>query len=319
MEEPAQIRTIFGGSSGGGDSNRARKAHSRKPNLEHYVHLTERPSKELRVNPCTLTFTEEDAHGIHHPHDDALVVTMTIANRKVYRILVDTESSADVMYSEAFERMRIPRSHLRPVKTPLHGFARERVISEGAISFPVTAGEGQHQITLMVDFLVVNVPSVHNVILGRPSLNAMRAAVSTYHPMMKFPTKDGIGHLRDDQREARRRYAMAVKKGSIKQSLTINILDPRGLVEGSSVEDLEKPSYDNTGMSSHGPTKMSKISPDVIAHRLNVDPDHRPVKQKRRSFDAERYEAIANEVSVLLDVGFIEEYIILTGLRMWSL
>ncbi|XP_058111565.1 uncharacterized protein LOC131254882 [Magnolia sinica] len=141
-EEPAEIRTIFRGLSSGGDSNRARKAHSRKPNLEHYVHLTEQPSKELRVSPCTLTFTEEDARGIQHPHDDALVVTMTIANRKVYRILVDTGSSADMMYSEAFERMEILRSHLRHVKTPLHDFAVERVISEGAISLPVTAGKG---------------------------------------------------------------------------------------------------------------------------------------------------------------------------------
>ncbi|XP_058106835.1 uncharacterized protein LOC131250564 [Magnolia sinica] len=84
-----------------------------------------------------MTFTEDNVHGIQHLHDDALVVTMTIANHKVYRILVDTGSSADVIYSEAFERMRIPRSRLRPVKTLLHGFTGERIISEGAISLPV--------------------------------------------------------------------------------------------------------------------------------------------------------------------------------------
>ncbi|XP_058075823.1 uncharacterized protein LOC131224321 [Magnolia sinica] len=116
-EEPTEIRAIFRGSFGGGDSNRARKAHFQKSDLEHYVHLTERPSKELRVCPCSLTFME-DACGIQHPNDDALVVTMTITNRKVYCILVDTGSLANVIYSEAFERMGIPRSHLRPVKTP---------------------------------------------------------------------------------------------------------------------------------------------------------------------------------------------------------
>ncbi|XP_058080672.1 uncharacterized protein LOC131228835 [Magnolia sinica] len=46
-EESAEIRIIFGGSSGGGDLNRARKAHSPKSNPEHYIHMTERPSKEL--------------------------------------------------------------------------------------------------------------------------------------------------------------------------------------------------------------------------------------------------------------------------------
>ncbi|XP_058099682.1 uncharacterized protein LOC131244032 [Magnolia sinica] len=238
IEESVEIRIIFGGSSGGGDSNRACKTHSQKSDPEHYVHLTERPKKELRVNPCNLTFTEDDARGIQHSHDDALVVTMTIVNHKVYRILVNTGSSADIIYSEAFERMEIPRSHLRPVKTPLHGFVRERVIFEGAISLPVTVGEGRHQVTLLVDFLVINMPSVHNVILGRPSLNAMRAVVSTYHLMMKFPAEGG-SYLRGDQREAQKCYVIAVKKWSVKQALTINFLDPRGPTKDSFVEDLE--------------------------------------------------------------------------------
>ncbi|XP_058111138.1 uncharacterized protein LOC131254150 [Magnolia sinica] len=46
-EEPAEILTIFGGLTGGGDSNRAQKTFSRKFDLEHYVYLTERPGKEL--------------------------------------------------------------------------------------------------------------------------------------------------------------------------------------------------------------------------------------------------------------------------------
>ncbi|XP_058106332.1 uncharacterized protein LOC131249544 [Magnolia sinica] len=196
VEEPIEIRTIYGGSSSGGDLNRARKAHSRSSDPEHYVNLAKRPKKEFRVSPCNLTFTEDDAHGIQHPYDDALVVAMTIANEKVFHILVDSGSSANVIYSEAFERMGIDRSRLRPVNTPLHGFVGDKVISEGAISLPVTAGEGQQQVTLLVNFLVVNVPSVHNVILGRPSLNAMRAVVFTYYLMMKFPAECGVGYLR---------------------------------------------------------------------------------------------------------------------------
>ncbi|XP_058104050.1 uncharacterized protein LOC131248027 [Magnolia sinica] len=223
---------------------------------------------------------------------------MTIENHNEYCILVDIGSSANVIYSEAFERMVVPRSHLRPVKTPMHGFVEEKVISEGTISLPVTAGEGKHQVTLMVDFLVVNIPSVHNIILGRPSLNAMRAVVSTYHLMMKFPAEEGIGYLRGDQREARRCYAIAVRKESIKQVLAVNVLDPRGPTRDSSVEDLEKVPLDEANL---------RISPEVLVHRLNVEPDHKLVKQKRRPFDAERYEAIAEEVSILLDVSFIKE------------
>ncbi|XP_058087481.1 uncharacterized protein LOC131234562 [Magnolia sinica] len=83
-EEPTDIRTIYGSSSGGGDLNRAHKAYSRNSDPKHYIHLTERPRKELRVSPCSLNFTEDDVRGIQHPHDDALVVVMTIARSTTY-------------------------------------------------------------------------------------------------------------------------------------------------------------------------------------------------------------------------------------------
>ncbi|XP_058111583.1 uncharacterized protein LOC131254897 [Magnolia sinica] len=67
-KEPTKIRTIYDGSSGGGNSNKARKSHSQSLDRKHYVHLAERPTKELRISPCSLTFTEDDARGIQHPH-----------------------------------------------------------------------------------------------------------------------------------------------------------------------------------------------------------------------------------------------------------
>lgn len=49
--------------------------------------------------------TEEDSQGVQHPHDDALVVTLIIANHRTRRILIDNDSSADVLYLSAFEQM----------------------------------------------------------------------------------------------------------------------------------------------------------------------------------------------------------------------
>ena len=40
---------------------------------------------------------------------------------------------------------------------------------------------------------------------------------------------------------------------------------------------------------------------------MNVNPGFKPVRQKRRSFNPERYEAIAEEVDKLLKTGFIRE------------
>ncbi|KAM0963376.1 hypothetical protein ACFX2A_022852 [Malus domestica] len=52
---------------------------------------------------------------------------------------------------------------------------------------------------------------------------------------------------------------------------------------------------------------MPGISPDIICHRLSIDPKTKPVRQKRRSYDAERYDAVKAEVEKLKGIGFICE------------
>ncbi|XP_058106412.1 uncharacterized protein LOC131249641 [Magnolia sinica] len=76
-----EIQTIIGGSRGRGDSNNARKNHTRSISQpESEILIIARPSKEKKREKYCITFTDEDARGIHHPHDDALVITLTIAN-----------------------------------------------------------------------------------------------------------------------------------------------------------------------------------------------------------------------------------------------
>ncbi|KAL0373904.1 UNVERIFIED_CONTAM: hypothetical protein Sradi_3306100 [Sesamum radiatum] len=52
-------------------------------------------------------------------------------------------------------------------------------------------------------------------------------------------------------------------------------------------------------------TDLHGISPDVITHRLNVDPNAKPVKQKKRMFGVERSIAIKEEVDKLLEANYI--------------
>ncbi|XP_010676986.1 uncharacterized protein LOC104892696 [Beta vulgaris subsp. vulgaris] len=52
---------------------------------------------------------------------------------------------------------------------------------------------------------------------------------------------------------------------------------------------------------------VTGIDPDVITHRLNVDPNHKPVKQKRRKFAPERNQIINDEVQKLIDTGKVRE------------
>lgn len=55
------------------------------------------------MESLAITFTDEDAYGIQQPHDDALVVTMVVANYVTYGILIDSGSSSDILYWPAFE------------------------------------------------------------------------------------------------------------------------------------------------------------------------------------------------------------------------
>lgn len=52
---------------------------------------------------------------------------------------------------------------------------------------------------------------------------------------------------------------------------------------------------------------MVGIEPDIITHKLNVDPNSKPVKQKRRKFAPERNMIVNEEVDKLLKAGKIRE------------
>ena len=52
---------------------------------------------------------------------------------------------------------------------------------------------------------------------------------------------------------------------------------------------------------------MPGLDPQVAMHRLNINPDIKPVKQQQRRFRPEIMEAIQSEVRKLIDSGFIRE------------
>ena len=61
-----------------------------------------------------------------------------------------------------------------------------------------------------MSILVVDLPSAYNIIIGRPTLNRLKAIMSTYHLMMKFPTENEIAIMLGDQLMARMCYIQGV-------------------------------------------------------------------------------------------------------------
>ncbi|KAL2246834.1 UNVERIFIED_CONTAM: Retrovirus-related Pol polyprotein from transposon [Sesamum indicum] len=219
--------------------------------------------------------------------------------------------------------MGLDNIRLEPVTIPLVGFGGSEVASLGTVNLPVSLGEEPKCKTLMVKFLVVDMPFAYNVILGRLGLNSFRAVVSTYHLKMKFPTLAGIGEVACDQIEAKRKFQGEKKEDW--QALKAGIIEPvdhkeveliqgdptkvtkigsnLGQFEGILITFLRS----NVDMFAWDPSDFRGINPEVIVHRLNVDPSMRPVQQKKRTFGGEKNAIIEGEVNKLLKAGYVSE------------
>ena len=317
---------ISGGFSEGGESSSTREAHLRSIRSEEVMEV-QAVSKLPRLDTA-ITFFDSDLEGCQHPHDDPLVIRAVVANKTVNRVLVDNESSADIIFTSAFDKMDIRREKLEPVSTHLRGFSGEKVLPLGSIQLVLTLGDPPCQATTTTRFLIVDAPSTYNMLLGRPSLNAIKAISSAYHMMIKFPTTSGVGMVRGDQRVARECYSASMKQKTV-DNIYLDELDMRDEVNTrpEPSEELEPvPLDDNLEHLAYIGSKLAKdlrsllthflrqnkdvfawkqadmggIDPAIITHRLNVSPSFKPVKQKRRSFAPERQKAINEEVDKLL-------------------
>ena len=91
---------IVGGGSTG-QLSRSRKTYLK---VVQNVQLFGRSSKTRTTDEQSITFTDEDATRIHHPHDYVIVITLLIADYSTRRVLVDNGSSADILYYPAFQQ-----------------------------------------------------------------------------------------------------------------------------------------------------------------------------------------------------------------------
>ena len=329
------IQVISGGETLAGDTSSSRKAYARQAYQVNSV-------MEVRENEEPITFTPADRGDIILPHDDPMVISAVIAKHPINRILVDSGSSVNLIYWNCFEQMHISHDRLKKVSSPLYSFTGEAVPVAGSVQLPITLGTDPHNITRQANFMVVKAPSAaYNMILGRPLLNDMRAVVSSCYLLMKFPTLTGVGQVRGDQKKARTCYVSSTKGKRMEETLSIAekaihkslaeeiARKPQPVEELEAVHlsdtDPEKLAYVGTQLSeltkeeivnclkqnldvfAWTPKDMPGISPNVICHHLNVDPQYKPVRQKKRNIAPDRLLALEEEIDKLLKAGFIRE------------
>ena len=90
---------IVGGTAAAGSSKKTCKTYLK---MVQSVQLTGTVPKMARREGPIIGFSEEDVRRLHHPHDDALVISMRVGDYNMHRVLVDNGSSADILYYPAF-------------------------------------------------------------------------------------------------------------------------------------------------------------------------------------------------------------------------
>ena len=214
------------------------------------------------------------------------------------RILVDNGSFVDIIYLPTFQQLKLDPKRLRPFESPLINFSGDKVYPRGIVTLTVTVGTQPRQLTCQLDFLVVDCPSSYNIIIGRPTLNRWKAAMSTYCLKVKFPTDNGVSEVKGDQILAKECYqaVLAMRENHTwiigEEENKIEALETVALVE----DGTAKTTRIGTTLSSEMRTKlieflkenldvfvwshedMPGISPKIIQYKLNVDLERKPVQ-----------------------------------------
>ncbi|RWW80042.1 hypothetical protein BHE74_00011642 [Ensete ventricosum] len=164
------------------------------------------------------------SRGEEYPcHDDTLVVSIRMANAYIKRIIIDTRSSADILYFDTFQKLGLTDKDLITLTSTLTGFTGDFVSPVGATMMSVTFEGEPRPKTLMVSFMVVNLPSAYNAIIGYPTLNRLKAVVSTYHRLLKFSTRAGVGELRTMGKAS---VINGITGGRGRNDITVPVEDP---------------------------------------------------------------------------------------------
>ena len=115
------IHVILGGSEISGISHAAAKKSTW--NAKHGLEAAKQ--KCLLLGTDEISFMAKEQEKVLTPHHDALVISLTVVNCLVKRILVDNGSSNNVIFQAAHKDLGLKESAPTRRVTPLIGFSRK--------------------------------------------------------------------------------------------------------------------------------------------------------------------------------------------------
>ncbi|XP_028083696.1 uncharacterized protein LOC114284936 [Camellia sinensis] len=126
------------------------------------------PAKRLHETGM-ISFDDADLDGVTLPHVDPLVVELRMNKFTVERVLIDQGRTSEIMYYKTFVKLGFFDLDLFPDDYPLFDFNANPEYPLGKITLPVWAGTR----SINVEFLVVKLTSLYNLIMGRTWLHTM--------------------------------------------------------------------------------------------------------------------------------------------------
>ncbi|RYR78814.1 hypothetical protein Ahy_A01g003673 [Arachis hypogaea] len=263
----------------------------------------------------TITFLPEDCLHDTSAEDAPFVISARIGTGLVRRIMGDTGADSNILFRGAFDKLWLRNDNLQTHRHGVTGLGDNFLKPDGSITLPITIGTSNQKKTILSEFVVLKDSTTYNVILGRKTINDFSAVIFTKYLLMKFRTDDGsIGTIHGDREVAAEcdNTSLALRKKS-RDAVGIFLADldarqdgqprpePEGDMEKLQIgptkeeytfinrnlpydlkEELSQLLKQNKHLFAFTPADMPGINPDLMSHHLAVDPQAKPVAQRRQ-------------------------------------
>lgn len=131
----------------------------------------------------SIIFYNSNLEGVQTPHLYQLVISIGIGDPcyDVKIILIDNESSVDILFNSIFLSICLIRKKLQLGTRSLYIFDNRPACVKGTIILPITLVEFPQQATHTIQFIMVKLESTYNALFGRPLQLIFRAVASIPH------------------------------------------------------------------------------------------------------------------------------------------
>ena len=106
----------------------------------------------------------------------------------VARVLIDNGSALNICPMATWEHLNMDTSLIRPSTMIIRAFDNTRQEVQGEIKLMIEISP----MYFVINFQVVKVDSLYNMLLGRPWLHAVSAITSTLHQRLKFISRNQL-------------------------------------------------------------------------------------------------------------------------------